>query len=195
MQAIYSWLPRSLASKQVILAVAVLAVPLSVQTERLATRKVVPQQASLGEAAIQHRPMADPRIIRLKQFFSRLHCPVLYLAEDFVRAADDNDLDWRLLPSISVVESGGGKQFRNNNIFGWNQGAEAFPTLRSGIHEVAFKLGHSPLYRNRDVVGKLRIYNPDENYAQLVLTVMNRVSPVENLGPRPAPQSREYSYN
>ncbi|MCU1293323.1 MAG: hypothetical protein JWP08_2173, partial [Bryobacterales bacterium] len=35
----------------------------------------------------------------------------------------------------------------------------------------------SPLYRNRDVVGKLRVYNPNEGYVQQVLTVMNRISP------------------
>jgi hypothetical protein len=108
---------------------------------------------------------------------------VVNLAEDFVHAADDNHLDWRLLPSISVVESGGGKAYRNNNIFGWNQGLQLFPTIRAGINTVAFKLGKSPLYRDRDSVGKLRIYNPDESYAGLVLSVMNRISPVAQLKP------------
>ncbi len=86
-----------------------------------------------------------------------------------------------LLPSISLIESSGGKSFRNNNIFGWNQGLGVFPTIRSGIHEVAFKLGKSSLYRNRDVYGKLRLYNPDAAYAQRVVAVMNKISPVVNL--------------
>lgn len=131
----------------------------------------------------QQRASSDPRTICLKKFFSRLHCPVTNLSEDFVHAADDNQLDWRLLPSISVIESGGGKAYRNNNIFGWNNGAELFPTIRAGLNEVAFKLGRSPLYRHRDSLGKLRLYNPDETYATSVMDVMKRISPVANLTP------------
>jgi hypothetical protein len=133
----------------------------------------------------------DPRTVRLKGFFSRLHCPVLDLAEEFVHAADDNRLDWRLLPSISVIESGGGKAFRNNNILGWGNGVQLFPTIRSGIHEVAFKLGKSPLYKNRDSVGKLLIYNPNEDYARQVVDVMNKISPVVNLEPARRPVIRQ----
>jgi hypothetical protein len=103
------------------------------------------------------------------------------MAAEFVHAADANRLDWRLLPSISVIESGGGKAYRNNNIFGWNNGLEPFPSLRAGLNLVASRLGHSPLYRNRDLAGKLRIYNPDESYAGKVLDVMNRISPRVNL--------------
>jgi hypothetical protein len=122
-------------------------------------------------------PAPDPRIPRLVRYLSKLNCPVFNLAHVFVRAADENRLDWRLLPSISVIESGGGKAYRNNNIFGWNGGTQFFPSISSGIELVAAKLGHSPLYRNRDVVGKLRVYNPNEGYVQQVLTVMNRISP------------------
>ncbi len=125
----------------------------------------------------------DPRAVRLRNFFAKLHCPVLNLSEDFVHAADDNHLDWRLLPSISIIESGGGKAYRNNNLFGWDQGDKVFPTLRAGLNLVAYKLGRSPLYRNRDVMGKLRIYNPDSSYPMKVVDVMNRISPVVDLRP------------
>lgn len=101
---------------------------------------------------------------------------MLNLAEDFVHAADDNHLDWRLLPSISVIESGGGKAYRNNNVFGWNA-LQPFPSIRAGLNTVAFKLGNSPLYRNHDVRGKLHLYNPDETYATKVMSVMNGISP------------------
>lgn len=99
------------------------------------------------------------------------------MAQDFVRAADENHLDWRLLPSIAVIESGGGKAYRNNNIFGWNRGQQSFATIQSGLELVAFKLGRSPLYRRHDSLGKLRIYNENEDYADSVLAVMNRICP------------------
>lgn len=126
-------------------------------------------------------PKPDPRVSRLARYFAKLNCPVLNLSHVFVKAADENHLDWRLLPSIAVIESGGGKAYRNNNIFGWDGGMQFFPSIRSGIETVASRLAHSPLYRNRDSVGKLRVYNPRESYAQDVLTVMNRISPAADL--------------
>jgi hypothetical protein len=80
-----------------------------------------------------------------------------------------------------VIESGGGKAYKNNNIFGWANGEYLFSTLKAGIHEVAYKLGRSSLYRNRDVPGKLHLYNPNDEYATNVMTVMNRISPVVHL--------------
>lgn len=177
MRIVYSclWKKASTLSKQ-LLMIGLTALPVTMKLESVAAATPVPMKPP--EPA---RP--DPRSVRLKRFLSRLHCPVTYLADDFVHAADDNHLDWRLLPSISVVESGGGKAYKNNNIFGWKNGEQFFPTLRAGLNQVAFKLGKSPLYRNQDVKGKLRLYNPDESYADTVLSVMNRISPVVNLEP------------
>lgn len=150
------------------------ALPISIRLEKIASAEPVPVRPAQPTSP-------DPRTVRLKRFLLRLHCPVVYLADDFVHAADDNQLDWRLLPSISVIESGGGKAYRNNNIFGWDNGQQAFPTLRAGLNQVAFKLGRSPLYRDKDSAGKLRLYNPDESYADNVMSVMNRISPIVNL--------------
>jgi hypothetical protein len=175
----YSWLAERLCSfsKQLLVAVGLFALPWSMRTEKR------PPAVGLAPAKRLEPVSSDARTVRLKKFFTNLHCPVSDLADEFVHAADDNRLDWRLLPSISVVESGGGKAYRNNNIFGWNQGMQLFPTIRAGIHEVAFKLAKSPLYQNRDLLGKLRLYNPDESYSGAVLRVMNRISPSVNLQP------------
>jgi len=129
-------------------------------------------------------PKTDPRTIRLKKFLTKLHCPVAYLSEEFVRAADDNHLDWRLLPSIAIIESGGGKAYirEKNNIFGWGGGEIYFNSVRSGLQTVAHELGRGPLYRRHNSLGKLHLYNPDENYAQQVMAVMRRISPVVKLG-------------
>jgi hypothetical protein len=131
----------------------------------------------------------DSRAIQLRKFLGRLHCPIVDMAEDFVHAADDNHLDWRLLPSIAVIESSGGKAYRQNNIFGWDEGQASFPTIRAGLNEVAYKLGRAPLYRPLDSLGKLLMYNPDEFYADRVLAVMKRISPSE-----PVPTVDKVSY-
>jgi hypothetical protein len=176
----YSWPRKPLPgfSKQLMIVAGLIALPITITLEPPATAKPLPATAS-PEPAPAVKP--DLRTARLTTFLSKLHCPVASLAKDFIEAADDNSLDWRLLPSIAVIESGGGKAARNNNIFGWDNGNTFFPTLRAGINQVAFKLGKSALYRDRDTAGKLRIYNPDENYAATVLDVMHRISPVVNL--------------
>src|ERR1700761_5669932 len=69
---------------------------------------VVKMDAALPKrmAVLTAQPAApDSRPIRLRQFFGKLHCPIVDMAEDFVHAADDNHLDWRLLPSIAIIES------------------------------------------------------------------------------------------
>lgn len=182
----------SLLSKQLLVAAGLVAMPVTPKLEKVAESKPISVQPLQRPAA----PDPDPRTVRVKKFLAKLHCPAASLAEDFVHAADDNHLDWRLLPSISVVESGGGKAYRNNNLFGWNQGEEAFPTIRAGLNEVAYMLGHSLTYRNRDSVGKLHAYNPDVTYADRVLQVMNRISPVANLRPaqRIFRRQNEYVY-
>ena len=167
------------ASKQMMATLGILVLPMGICLEK-AGRAVNVKTAP--KAAVQPAtPESDPRTERLKRFFATLHCPVSYLSPEFIRAADENDLDWRLLPSISVIESGGGKAYKNNNIFGWANGDYLFPTLKAGIHLVAYKLGRSSLYRNRDVEAKLHLYNPNEEYATNVMTVMNRISPVVHL--------------
>ncbi len=48
----------------------------------------------------------DSRLVRLREFFLKHDSPVHYLASEFLEAADKNGLDWRLLPTIALVESG-----------------------------------------------------------------------------------------
>ena len=119
----------------------------------------------------------DPRLIRIKQFFLDRDCPAHVYADDFITAADQQDLDWRLLPSISFVESGGGKEYYNNNIFGWDNCKQRFRSTREGIYRVAAKLGRSELYRHKGIDQVLRLYNPRPEYAVVVKSVMDSLGP------------------
>ena len=124
----------------------------------------------------------DPRLVRLQEFFGSNACPALRFAADFIEAADNNDLDWRLLPSISYLESGGGKAYRNNNILGWGNGKERFNSIRAGIHAVAERLSTSPLYRDKSVDEILRTFNPEHrDYVARVKSVMRQIARYEIL--------------
>jgi hypothetical protein len=121
----------------------------------------------------------DPRLPTLRHFFARFECPAEQYSEHFIGAADDFDLDWRLLPSISYVESTGGKWARNNNMFGWDSGRAAFSSPTAGIYAVGYRLAKSHLYRGKNLDGVLATYNPNREYARLVKSVMRQISPAE----------------
>jgi hypothetical protein len=121
----------------------------------------------------------DPRLTSIRAFFQKFDCPAWRYATVFLEAADLNELDWRLLPSISYVESTGGKAARNNNLFGWNSGRTRFANTSAGIHAVGYRLSHSRLYRDKDLDELLATYNPDEEYADKVKSIMQRISPSE----------------
>jgi hypothetical protein len=121
----------------------------------------------------------DPRLQSLKNFFEKAACPALKYVSAFLEAADIYELDWRLLPSISYVESSGGKAAPNNNLFGWDSGHAHFASAAAGIHEVGYQLSHSELYRDKDTDAILATYNPNADYAIKVKWVMRQIAPSE----------------
>ena len=126
---------------------------------------------------VQPTAEKDPRLVRLRQFFVEHHCPIRDLAKDFIVAADNNALDWRLLPSLAMVESGGGKAFQNNNIFGWGNAKLKFASIRHGIHIVGYNLGRSILYRDKNLPQMLWVYNPKPVFRSRVESMMASLGP------------------
>jgi len=118
----------------------------------------------------------DSRFRRIKAYFKKRHCPVEKYAGEFVAAADRHQLDWRLLPSLALVESSGGKAYMNNNVFGWDSCKRKFPSIQAGIHVVAERLANSPSYRGKSLEGKLYAYNQNPGYAATVKKVMSQMA-------------------
>jgi len=137
---------------------------------------------STKPATAEHRsePTKDPRLAFLRAFFERGHCPAADLSPIFLEVSDQYGLDWRLLPSLSFVETAGGKGARNNNLFGWDSGRAAFSSAAACIRSVAASLKNSALYRNKDIDGILRTYNRNTDYARKVKEVMRRIAPATN---------------
>lgn len=121
----------------------------------------------------------DPRLESLKNFFRKAACPAEHYAAAFLQAADHYELDWRLLPSLSFVESTGGKSARHNNLFGWDSGRAHFPSPVAGIHAVGYRLAHSDLYKDKKLDKLLATYNPNVDYVRKVKSVMRRIAPSE----------------
>ena len=132
-----------------------------------------PEQHITAEHSYEH----DLRVHRLRTFLQQRGYPVSDLATDFVAAADLYELDWRLLPSISIMESSGGKRYLRNNVFGWDSCNTGFPSVRDGIYHVASRLAESRLYRNKSLDGILQTYNPYSTYGPRVKRVMRALGP------------------
>lgn len=122
-------------------------------------------------------PQPDIRLAKLRQFFILRASPISHLAEDFLRVADRHGLDWRLLPSIAIVESSGGKYYPNNNIFGWGNGSTRFASIHRSLDVIAAELTQIRYYRNKDLNGFLRVYNPVGDYPTRVKKVMRSLDP------------------
>ena len=129
-----------------------------------------------SQGAEAHR---DTRLDAIRGFFERTGCPASEYSQVFLDAADDYSLDWRLLPSISFVESTGGKAAPHNNIFGWDNGRSQFSSPTAAIWGVAYQLGQSRLYRHRSLNRLLAIYNHNPAYAAKVKSVMLQIAALQ----------------
>lgn len=124
---------------------------------------------------VEFRLNHDPRVKKVALFFKRHKSPVARLAPYFVKIADANHIDWRLLPVIAFLESGGGRKYRHNNIFGWNSGKTKFSSIEEGINSVGVALGTHKHYVNKSSYDKLRTYNVHRSYVRRATLLMRQL--------------------
>lgn len=121
----------------------------------LSNNKQTPQEIISPLAEAQETiPEVDPRISKVHNFFKKYNSPLLENAEDFIQAADEAEIDWKILPSIAMVESTGGHyppSCSPKNPFGWTSlsspcGFYRFESYREAIFHVSKKIGRGPAY-------------------------------------------------
>lgn len=89
----------------------------------------------------------DIRVTVLRAYLAKKNSPLVAHAEDFVEAADTYDVDWKLVPAISGVESSfgqfipGGHELGYTSYNGWGWGVYGtqslkFKSWREGIFTV-----------------------------------------------------------
>ncbi len=117
------------------------------------------------------------KISWVRAFFRAHNAPLEKYADEFVYASEYYNIDYRLLPAISIVESSGGKKlFRPYNPFGW--GKKSYPSFKHAIWDVSrgmsvyyYKLGR----KTPELIGE--IYNPvtPTEWARKVRYLMNKM--------------------
>jgi hypothetical protein len=139
----------------------------------------VPMSPHTVPTSLKQEYRSDRRLIPLQHFFVQAECPAAEYAVEFLMVADQYALDWRLLPSLSFIESTGGKASPYNNLFGWDSGRAHFASPSAAIRTVGSFLANSTLYRSKSLDEILATYNPDRDYPQKVKSVMRRIAAVQ----------------
>lgn len=132
--------------------------------------------------------VVDTRADRIDEYFASRGLPLAGHGKTFVKAADENDLDWRLVAAIAMRETTGGKfmcksQSSPNNPLGWGGCKIGFDSIDSAIVKVTAHLaGNHPntdqYYAGKDVKGILQTYNPPSvvlKYADQVMKIMEDI--------------------
>lgn len=78
---------------------------------------------------------------KIDDYFAKRGMPLEGYGAKLVQVAEENDLDWRLLPAIAIAESTGGKFACNNNPFGWGSCKIKFKNFDEAIEVVGMNLG------------------------------------------------------
>ena len=149
--------------------------------EVLRTRDFVASETSNG--------IEETRQIKadaIDAYFKKYNMPLEGTGMKMVLEAEKNELDWRLLPAITVRESSGGKfacKTVGYNAFGWGSCKFGFSSNEEAIERIAFHLGGNhpkteKYYNNKTTIGILHSYNPPSivpRYAEQVISIMNSI--------------------
>lgn len=168
-----------ITTKKAIVALAITAIAVTawiVRPARLGNPESIPEAKA---AMIQMQAAA------IDGYFAKRKMPLAGYGLELAKAADENGLDWRLLPAIAVRESSGGLQACGANVFGWASCKRTFKTIEEGIQTVARHLGGNvtstaAYYRGKSTRQILEVYNPPSivpDYARQVETIMDAIAP------------------
>jgi hypothetical protein len=117
---------------------------------------------------------------QLMAFFRHYKCPQINfeLIDHYLDAADKHQIDWRLLPAISVQESSCLKRYpvHTHNPFGWASARVGFDSLPSTISFVSEKLANGKYYAGKTIDGKLAAYNPNPTYKLKIKALMGQIA-------------------
>ncbi len=149
------------------------------------TSSIYAQEFSAGSSAALLKPVAkasDSRATILKNFLKQYNSPLTPFASDFVEIADKYDLDWKLVPAISGVESTFGQQIPHESFNGWGWGIYGnnviyFSSWEKGIETVSLGLrtNYIDKWGARDVYEIGRFYAASPTWAQRVDYFMRKI--------------------
>jgi len=146
--------------------------------------EIVPAEVFMSKEQLDKLNEDKLKAQKIELFFrvNRGNAPLVDYAEKFVEVANKYGLDYRLLPAIATVESGGGKSnFRKYNAWGW--GNKGFTSFEEGIEVVGRGLKNNYIDKGRDTVDEIApVYCPPNasNWVRSVNQFMIEIERIES---------------
>jgi hypothetical protein len=122
---------------------------------------------------------SDYRIEILRAYLTKHNSPLAEYADELVESADKYNIDWRLVPAISGVESTFGKRIPYNsfNAYGWANGAYNFKSWEDSIEIVSKTLREKYIDKGAPSISKIarRYAPPSSTWARNVKFFMRKI--------------------
>ncbi|KKQ43040.1 MAG: hypothetical protein US60_C0008G0007 [Microgenomates group bacterium GW2011_GWC1_37_8] len=123
----------------------------------------------------------DNRVSKLSDFFENYKSPLAPFSDEFIYWADYYNLDWRLIPAISGVESTFGKNIPKSsfNAYGWANGNYKFTSWENSIEIVAKTLREKYYNQGANNIDRIakRYAPPSHTWAWKVKFFMEKIDP------------------
>ncbi len=163
------------------LAMGLTAPVISADTFQPALSGVVSVTETESEEDKAKNALRAERARKIDTYFKKRSMPLAGYGAKMIAAAEEYDIDWRLLPAIAIRESSGGKQACGYNPFGWGSCKIGFKSYDEAIATLAKNLGgknpNTAAYYSGTTRQKLHHYNGTvvPTYTQEVLDIMESI--------------------
>jgi hypothetical protein len=158
------------------------------------------QDHSYYTTSVEARSLS-PKAMVLQRFLAKYNSPLQYHAQDFVDTAEKYDLDWRLVASISGVESTFGKHIPGGyNGWGWggsnlimfDSWSDAIETISSTLKRKYVDKGLKDPYQMNRIYAASPTWGTRVDYfmRQIIMTEQNTKIERLYLEDTPYPQAR-----
>jgi|GEM_PF-547533 len=169
--------------------VPLMATTLSMNVVTTAITEAV-QKAIVTEARLspEERKLQEERVAKaakIDAYYARYDLPLAGHGMHMVLVAEENNLDWRLLPAIAMRESTGGKFACGNNPFGFGSCKIKYQSFDESIDAVAGHIGGNNMrtaryYADKTIEAKLKAYNSViPAYTKEIFSIMNKIETTE----------------
>lgn len=168
-----------------------IATSLSVNTMTTSMNSLVAQIAGtpiqdVNTIKTPEQVIREERAAKIDAYYAKYNMPLEGYGMKMVLAAEKHDIDWRMIPAISVRESTGGKfacKSVTYSAFGYGSCRINFESYDQAIELLAKNLGGNNPNTASYYDGKtnrqiLQSYNPPSvipHYADEVLSIMNKI--------------------